>query len=254
MDELTAAAGPACAVFLSHAGNLTGNVNDIARISSLVHRQGGLFVVDAAQSAGEIPIDVREMGIDVLCFTGHKAMMGPQGTGGIYVRPGLDIVPFKVGGSGVHSYDRHQPPLMPTLLEAGTLNGHGLAGLCAAAAFLLDTGVENIHEKVSSLAGGFARQVRDIPGIRLYGDYDAPLRAPLVTLNIGDMDSSLVSDILWDRYEICTRAGAHCAPLMHKALGTQDQGAVRFSFSWFNTDEEAAAAAAAVREIVRENL
>ena len=213
-----------------------------------------LFVVDAAQSAGEIPIDVREMGIDVLCFTGHKAMMGPQGTGGIYVRPGLDIVPFKVGGSGVHSYDRHQPPLMPTLLEAGTLNGHGLAGLCAAAAFLLDTGVENIHEKVSSLAGGFARQVRDIPGIRLYGDYDAPLRAPLVTLNIGDMDSSLVSDILWDRYEICTRAGAHCAPLMHKALGTQDQGAVRFSFSWFNTDEEAAAAAAAVREIVRENL
>lgn len=239
-------------VILGHVSNLTGNVIDLKEASRIVHRFDGILVADAAQSAGEIPIDVTQMGIDVLCFTGHKALFGPQGTGGIYVREGLKIPPLKVGGSGVQSYNRRHPSQMPAALEAGTQNAHGLAGLNAAVSFLLDTGVERIHEKTSGLAALFAEGVRSIPGITLYGDYDAPLRAPIVTLNIGSMDAGQVSDILWEDYEICTRAGAHCAPLMHKALGTAGRGAVRFSFSWFNTEEEVRTAVRAVREIARD--
>jgi len=239
-------------VVLAQASNLTGNTIDLRLFSGIVHRHGGIFVADAAQSAGEIPIDVQDMGVDVLCFTGHKALLGPQGTGGIYVREGLELPAFKSGGSGVASYDRHQPPQMPTVLEAGTLNGHGLAGLNAAVSFLLETGVENIYRKDHRLAQMFADKLRNIPGIKLYGDLVAQLRAPIVTLNIAGLGSGEVSDLLWEEHGICTRSGAHCAPLMHKSLGTAEQGAVRFSFSYFNTEEEVSAAAEAVRKIAED--
>lgn len=130
------------AVVCTHASNLTGNMLDIARIAKLVHQNGALMIVDASQSAGCIPIDMQAMGIDVLCFTGHKGLMGPQGTGGLCIMSGVDIRPFKVGGSGVQSYSKTQPEEYPTRLEAGTLNGHGIAGLNAAVRFILDTGVE----------------------------------------------------------------------------------------------------------------
>ena len=124
------------AVVCTHASNLTGNVLDIARIGEMARRRGAILIVDASQTAGALPIDMEAMGIDVLCFTGHKGLMGPQGTGGLCVRPGVEIEPWKVGGSGVHSYDRRQPREYPTRLEAGTLNGHGIAGLSAALDFL----------------------------------------------------------------------------------------------------------------------
>ncbi|WP_432620101.1 aminotransferase class V-fold PLP-dependent enzyme, partial [Butyricicoccus sp.] len=234
------------------ASNVTGNVVPIEKIAAIAHRAGALLIVDAAQTAGGIPIDVQTMGVDVLCFTGHKSLLGPQGTGGIYVREGLSVPSLLVGGSGVHSFDKHQPTDMPTALEAGTANGHGIAGLEAAVDFLLEIGVETIHAREDALMRRFIAGVREIPLVKLYGDMDAPLRAPIVTLNLGTADAAVVSDALWEDDEICVRAGAHCAPLMHQHLGTVEQGAVRFSFSYWNTEAEIDRAIRAVRNIAAE--
>ena len=237
------------AVVCTHCSNLTGNVMDLARISDIAHRHGALLLVDASQTAGTVPIHMEALGVDVLCFTGHKGLMGPQGTGGLCIRPGVEIAPWKVGGSGVHSYDRHHPMEYPTRLEAGTLNSHGIAGLSAALDVILERGVEDIQRAEHALMQRFYEGVRDIPGVTVYGDFSVPERCAIVALNIRDYDSSAVSDELTVTYGIATRPGAHCAPRMHKALGTTEQGAVRFSFSFYNTEQEVDAAIAAVRAI-----
>ena len=237
------------AIVLTHASNLSGNVTDLAFVSNFAKKHGLLLIVDASQTAGSLPINVVKMGIDILCFTGHKGLFGPQGTGGLYVREGLTLSPLKSGGSGIHSFDRQHPTDMPTALEAGTLNGHGIAGLNAGLDYILSTGVKNIHAKEISLSRRFVNGISDISDLKLYGDIDAPLRTPIISLNIGNMSSASVSDILWEDYEICVRAGAHCAPLMHKTFGTEKQGAVRFSFSCFNTEAEIDTAIRAMHEI-----
>ena len=237
------------AIICTHGSNLTGNVTDIDRIGKLCKEHGILFVLDASQTAGTIPIDVKKAGIDILCFTGHKGLFGPQGTGGLYVNTEYPIKPLKRGGSGIKTYERKHPSVYPTALEAGTLNSHGIAGLAASVSFIMETGVERIHAKEIALAERFYQGVKEVEGVRLFGDYEAKERCPIVTLNIGDLDSSMVSDELAFSYEIATRAGAHCAPLMHKALGTEKSGAVRFSFSYFNTEEEVDQAILAVKEI-----
>ena len=239
-------------VVCTHASNLTVNVLDIAHISKIAHAHGARLIVDASQTAGSIPIDMQKMGIDVLCFTGHKGLMGPQGTGGLCIQPGVEIRPLLRGGTGVHSYDKNQPQAYPTRLEAGTLNGHSIAGLDAALDFLLAQGVETIGARERSLMRRFYDGVRDIPGVTVYGDFSQEARAAIVALNIHDYDSSEVSDVLFTDYGIATRPGAHCAPRMHEALGTEKQGAVRFSFSYFNTEEEDDAAIHAVRELAAE--
>ena len=227
------------AVVCTHASNLTGNVLDLARIGAFAHAHGLLFIVDASQSAGVLPIDMEKMHIDVLCFTGHKSLMGPQGTGGLCVREGVDIRPWKVGGTGVQTYSTAQPAQMPTRLEAGTLNGHGIAGLSAGLDFIeAQGGVEAIAAHERALADRFLAGVREIPGIKLYGAFDQPTRSAIVSLNVGDIDSAEISDALMQGWGIATRPGAHCAPLMHRALGTERQGVVRFSFGYFNTTEE----------------
>ena len=242
------------AIVCTHASNLTGDAVDIARVGRFAREHGLLFILDASQTAGVLPIDLAAMGIDVVCFTGHKSLMGPQGTGGLCLREGLEIRPFTVGGTGVQSYSEAQPGEYPTRLEAGTLNGHGLAGLSAALDFLAETGIARIHAHEDALARRFYEAVRDLPGVTVYGDFSAPVRAPVVTLNIGDLDSAEISDELAERFGIATRPGAHCAPRLHRALGTEEQGAVRFSWSYFNTEEETAAAAEAVRVLAREAL
>ena len=235
-------------VVCTHASNLTGNVLDLARIGAFAHAHGLLFIVDASQSAGVLPIDMEKMHIDVLCFTGHKSLMGPQGTGGLCVREGVDIRPWKVGGTGVQTYSAAQPAQMPTRLEAGTLNGHGIAGLGASLDFLRETGIDTIHAHETALLRRFVAGAREIPGVTLYGDFDRE-RTAVAALNIGSLDSGEVSDILAEDYGIATRPGAHCAPRLHRALGTEEQGAVRFSFGWYNTEEEVDEALRAVREI-----
>ena len=237
------------AIVCTHASNLTGNVLDLRRIGRIAREHGLLLIVDASQTAGCLPIDMTEMGIDVLCFTGHKGLMGPQGTGGLCVREGVDIRPLVVGGSGVQSYSPTHPKEMPTRLEAGTLNGHGIAGLAAGVEYILSLGVETVHEKEIGLARRFYNAVRTIPGVTVYGDFSTWDRAAIVSLNIGEDDSGAISDALAEEFHIATRPGAHCAPRMHEALGTSERGAVRFSFSWFSTEEETDAAIAAVRAL-----
>ena len=238
------------AVVCTNASNLTGTVLDIERIAKTAHSHGALVIVDASQTAGCWPIDMKKMGIDVLCFTGHKGLMGPQGTGGICVKEGIEIRPFKVGGSGVQSYSRTHPAEYPTRLEAGTLNGHGIAGLGAAAKYISETGVENIHAKERSLMLRFYEGVKDIEGVTVYGDFTKDKTA-IVALNIRDYESGEVSYELSQGYGIATRPGAHCAPRMHKALGTAEVGAVRFSFSFYNTEEEIDEAVRAVAELAK---
>lgn len=237
------------AIVCTHASNLTGNLVDLARVGEIARRHGLLLVADVSQTAGCVPIDMEKMNIDVLCFTGHKGLMGPQGTGGLCLRPGVEIRPWKVGGSGVQSYRREQPPELPTRLEAGTLNSHGIAGLSAAVDFLTQIGVEAVGARENALMRRFYEGVRSVPGVTVYGDFSPGPRAAIVALNIGDVDSALAADELYETYGIVTRPGAHCAPRMHEALGTTAQGAVRFSFSWFNTEEETDQAIRAVREL-----
>ena len=227
------------AVVVTHASNVTGNAVDIARVAAIAHAAGALVIVDASQSAGTAHIDMRAMGLDVVCFTGHKGLMGPQGTGGLAVAEGIDVAPWAMGGTGVHSFDALQPLEWPTRLEAGTLNGHGIAGLSAGLDFIeAQGGVEAIAAHERALADRFLAGVREIPGIALYGAFDQPMRSAIVSLNVGDIDSAEISDALMQGWGIATRPGAHCAPLMHRALGTERQGVVRFSFGYFNTDEE----------------
>ncbi len=240
------------AIVCTHGSNLTGNLVDLRQVGHIAAERELLFIVDASQTAGVFPIDVQEMKIDVLCFTGHKGLLGPQGTGGLYVRPGLAVRPLKSGGSGVQTYSKSHPSEMPTALEAGTLNGHGIAGLGAAADYLLETGIDTVRAREQELMWRFYEGVKDIPGVIIYGDFTSRERCPIVTLNIRDYDSSEVSDELLITYNISTRSGGHCAPLAHRALGTAEQGAVRFSFSHYNTEKEVDTAIRAVKELADE--
>ena len=250
-DELARLVVPGTrAVFCTHASNVTGNVCDLRRVSGIAHDAGALLVVDASQTAGHHDIDMREMGIDVLCFTGHKGLLGPQGTGGICVADGVEVLPQLEGGTGVHSFDRRQPLDWPTRLEAGTLNVHGLAGLLAAVHFLEANGGPSVAcIREGALAKRFLEGLHDIPGVITYGDFDQPDRCAIVSLNFEGMESADVSDILMNEFGIATRPGAHCAPLMHRALGTEKQGVVRFSFGWNNTDSDVNSALDAVHAI-----
>lgn len=240
------------AIVCMHASNLTGNLFDIARIGRLAHEHGLLFIVDASQTAGVFPIDMEKDNIDVLCFTGHKSLHGPQGTGGLCVMPDVEIRPFAVGGTGVQTYSRTQPQSYPTRLEAGTLNGCGIAGLGAALSWLEETGMQTIRAHEQALTRRFYEAVRDICGVTVYGDWDTWPRAPICALNIGNLDSGEVADRLSEEFDIAVRAGAHCAPRLHEALGTTEQGAVRFSFGFFNTEQEIDAAIAAIRQIAED--
>jgi|GEM_PF-34687 len=240
------------AVVCTHGSNLTGDLMDIQRVGNFCQKHRLLFILDASQTAGVFPIDMERQHISVVCFTGHKSLMGPQGTGGLCVGAGVEIRPFAVGGTGVQSYSETQPEAYPTRLEAGTLNSHGIAGLGASLAFLKRTGWDAVRTHESVLARRFYETVRTIPGVKVYGNFAVQLRAPIVSLNIADLDSSEVADELAERFEIATRPGAHCAPRLHRALGTEDQGAVRFSWSYFNTEAETDAAAEAVRILAAE--
>lgn len=253
LEDMEAAIRPNTKMIVcTNGSNLTGNYVPLKPVGELAKKHDILFVVDASQTAGVFPIDVQDMMIDVLCFTGHKGLLGPQGTGGMYVREGLKIRPLKTGGSGVQTYSKTHPAEMPTALEAGTLNGHGIAGLHAAMSYLEETGVDHIRAREQELMWRFYEGVKNIPEITIYGDFSTKERCAIVTLNIGEYDSSEVSDALLTEYSISTRPGGHCAPLMHEALGTVEQGAVRFSFSHYNTEEEVDTAIEAVRELAKD--
>lgn len=236
-------------VAITHSSNLTGDIYDVTEMSRIAHEKGAIVIVDAAQTAGVLDVDVNKLGADVLCMTGHKSLYGPQGTGAIWVKEGIEIPAFKVGGSGMHSYDTHHPNFMPEVLEAGTHNAHGCAGLAEGVKYVLDKGTSNIKSHIDECITQFENGIKDIPDIKIYGGNEKLGRCGISAVNVGDYDSGEVADALFSNYGICTRAGAHCAPLMHEALGTAEQGIVRFSFCSFTTFEEVDVAVKALKEL-----
>lgn len=227
-------------IVCTHGSNVTGDMTDIKEIGRVAAEAGAVFVVDAAQTAGAVPIDVEEMKIDVLCFTGHKGLYGPQGTGGICVRKGIRIAPLKSGGSGIKSFDHHHPEEMPTALEAGTMNAPGIAGLAAGIRWIQSIGIGEIEKKETALFERFIRGLECIPGITIYGKkkISGGRCRNIISINIEGMGSAQVGDILQNVYGISTRTGAHCAPLMHMAIGTEKTGTVRFSWSYFTEESD----------------
>lgn len=238
-------------VVCNHASNVTGNVVDVENIGAFCREHGLYFVVDASQSAGVLEVNQQAIGATVVCFTGHKGLLGPQGTGGLCVAPGVALRPLVVGGSGVHSYEHHHPAQLPEGLEAGTHNAHGLAGLLAGVRYILEHDRETLYRQEMELAQTFIQGIRNVPGVTLYGDVDALQRTAVVSFNLGQEDAGEVADVLAEEFGICTRAGAHCAPLIHEALGTSQRGAVRVSFSHLNTLQDVAQATEAVKQLAR---
>ena len=238
-------------IFITHASNVTGTIMPVADIGRIAREHGLVFCVDAAQTAGCYPIDVKAMNIDLLAFTGHKSLFGPSGTGGLYIREGLEkrIEPLCVGGTGSRSEVEEQPDFMPDRYEAGTPNTVGIAGLQAGLDFVLSTGVSEIKHKEEGLVEMFIEGIRNVPGMILYGKTDAQKRTPVVSFNIDGMDPADVALKLDERFKIMARSGIHCAPSAHKTIGTYPKGAVRFAFSYFNTQEQVAKAIEALRKI-----
>ena len=236
---------------LTHASNLSGDVYDIERLAAICHAHAVILAVDAAQTAGALEIDLQAQGIDILVFTGHKSLYGPQGTGGLVAAESIELPAYKVGGSGTHSYSQEHPSAMPESLEAGTLNSHGIAGLDAGLTVVLKLGIPAIRAKIEALTSYFEDGLRRLDGIRVYGGQAGIDRCGIVAMNVGGLGSAEVSSRLYAEYGICTRSGSHCAPLMHKSLGTARQGIVRFSFSYYNTTEEVETALFALAEIAQ---
>lgn len=239
-------------ITVTHASNVVGTIMPISEIGSLAKNYGLEFLVDASQTAGVYEIDVDKMNISMLAFTGHKSLLGPQGTGGLYIREGLDLTPLKEGGTGSKSDSLYQPDIIPDRFESGTHNTPGIAGLCAGINFIKELGIANIRKHEQELAQYFRDGLKGIKQIKVYGTQDIYKQAPVVSINIGEIGSSEVSYILDQTFDIATRSGLHCAPIAHKTLGTLEQGTVRFSFGYFNTREEIEKTIAAIEQIVRE--
>ena len=239
-------------IVTTHISNLTGTIMPIKEIGDIAKEKGILYLVDAAQSAGVYSLDVTSMNIDMIAFPGHKGLLGPQGTGGLYIKEGLEIQETLQGGTGSMSESLLQPDMSPDRYESGTPNGPGIIGLGAGVEYIKSKGIDNIRKHEESLTKYFLEEASKINGIKLYGPCDIKKQAAVVSLNIKDYDSSEIAYILDEQYDIMVRPGLHCAPLAHKTIGTFDQGVVRFSFSPFNTMEEIEYAIKSLREIAKE--
>lgn len=228
------------AIVVTHASNVTGTLLPIDSLTRLAREREIIFILDAAQTAGCVPIDVVRTGVDILCFTGHKSLLGPQGTGGFYIRKGLEnlLSPLIRGGTGSASELEEQPDFLPDKFESGTPNAIGLAGLAAGLRFLLDAGVEQIRKKEMQLTRLFLSGAADIPGVTTYGPLDADKRTAVVSFNIQGISPSDLAFELDEQFGVLCRPGLHCAPAAHRTIGTFSRGAVRFSFGYFTTEEE----------------
>lgn len=236
----------------THVSNLTGTIMPIADIGKIARDKGIVYMVDAAQSAGVYDIDVEEMNIDLLAFPGHKGLLGPQGTGGLYIRDNIELTGLFQGGTGSASHSLDQPNIFPDKYESGTTNAPGIIGLGAGIKFIFEKGIENIRIYEEELTKHFIEEASKIDGIILYGPCNVQDQGAVVSLNIKDADSSEVSYILDEEYDIAVRPGLHCAPLAHETIGTLEQGVVRFSFGIFNTHDEIEYAIKALKEIAKE--
>jgi cysteine desulfurase / selenocysteine lyase len=238
-------------IAMLHASNVCGTIQPIAAIGRLSRRLGIPFLVDAAQSAGSIPIDVEAMQIDLLAFPGHKGLLGPQGTGGLYVSESIDLRPLKEGGTGSESLNPHQPAVYPDHLESGTLNLPGIAGLNESLRYLLRTGVAKIGKREATLTQALLAGLAQIDRVAVYGPLRGVPRAAVVSFNIEGMDSELVAAQLEERADIACRPGWHCAGLAHRTLGTDRIGTVRLSPGHSTRMAEIGTALGIVAELAR---
>ena len=239
-------------VVMTHISNVTGTVNDIAAIGDVCRRHGVTFLVDAAQSAGVRPIDVQAMKIDMLAFPGHKCLYGPQGTGGLYISPEVDLRPLLTGGTGTQSELLHQPVSRPERYESGTLNVPGLAGLARGVDFIVKTGVDAIEEKEYELTARLISGIRQYDNITIWGPQTAKNRAAVLSITIDGYEPQDISIYLDQIFDIAVRSGLHCAPYAHETLGTLDKGGtVRISPGYFTTEEEIDACIEAIGIISR---
>lgn len=243
------------AIFLTHASNVTGTVMPVSETGKMARERGLILCVDAAQTAGCYPIDVQEMNVDMLAFTGHKSLLGPSGTGGLYIRETLErsVEPICLGGTGSRSEFEEQPDFLPDRYECGTPNTTGIAGLEAGVDFILKTGLTQIKNKEDRLVKMFLEGIRDLPAITVFGKTDTVLRLPIVSFNVAGLDPAFVALKLDERFNIMSRPGLHCAPSAHKTIGTYPHGTVRFSFSYFNSEEQVVAAIYALRQLSYES-
>jgi len=240
------------AVVVMHASNVTGTIMPIGEIGKITREAGINLLVDAAQTAGYLDIDVEEMNVDLLAFTGHKNLYGPQGTGGIYIREGIGLEPLIEGGTGSKSEAAEQPGELPDKYESGTPNTPGIAGLGAGVGFITAMGLKQARQHEQALVGRFLDGLKQIKRLEMYGPDDPKRRVPVVSINIKGRESSEISFALDRVFGIACRGGLHCAPAAHKTIGTIDRGAVRFSFSVFNKSEEVDQTLKALEQITAE--
>lgn len=255
-DDIRAAFRPNTkVVVLTHASNVTGTIMPIEEIGTIIrNRKDVLLCVDAAQTAGALAIDAEKMSIDILAFTGHKSLYGPQGTGGLYIRKGLDakIEPLMRGGTGSRSEFEEQPDFMPDKYESGTPNAIGIAGLGASAAFIMEQTVEAIRAKEEKLTKRFLDHLSGLRGdVTVYGPEEARKRIAVVSFNLRDITPSDAALYFEENWGIMCRPGLHCAPAAHRTTGTFPQGTVRFSFGFFHKEKDIDLAAEAVRQILK---
>ncbi|MFO3665257.1 aminotransferase class V-fold PLP-dependent enzyme [Anaerococcus sp. ENR0831] len=239
-------------ILTNHASNLLANLNDLDKIHEISDKYNLVMIIDMAQTAGCVDVDLSKYTNSIFIFTGHKSLYGPSGTGGIIKVGDFDFSNVFAGGSGVNSFDKCHPKDFPAIFEVGTSNFLSQIAMDASLKFLLETGIKNINEKIKKLTKRFYEGIENIEGIKIYSKKPEGDFTGIVSFNLSDMDSSEFSLILDEKYEMQTRPGAHCAPLIHKHFGTENQGIVRFSFSYFNTEEEIDAAIKAVKEIAED--
>ena len=254
IDDLEKAIKPNTKLIVTtHASNVCGTLIDIKSISEIANKHNILYLIDASQTVGVYDIDLKDIKADMLAAPGHKGLLGPQGTGILYIREGLNIDILKEGGTGSRSEDLFQPDLLPDKYESGTHNTPGIVGLNEGVKFIFKEGIDKIKEHEEELCKYMLERLEEVPNIRIYGPKDANKRASVISINIGNMDSGEITFLLDSEYDIATRSGIHCAPLAHKTLGTLEQGAVRFSIGYFNTKEEIDKAITALKQIAKNN-
>ena len=240
-------------IVTTHASNVCGTLIDIKGVGEIAKKHSILYLVDASQTAGVYDINLKELNIDMLAAPGHKCLLGPQGTGILYIREGLKIDILKEGGTGSQSEDLFQPELFPDKYESGTHNTPGIAGLNEGVKFILEEGMDKIRKHEEELCKYMLEKLEEVPNICIYGPKDSEKRAAVISINIENIDSGEITFLLDSEYDIATRSGIHCSPLAHQSLGTLEQGAVRFSFGYFNTKEEIDRAIEALKEISNNN-
>ncbi len=251
-DEIDAAFKPNTkAVVITNASNLTGNIVDIKRVASIAHSHNAIIIVDSAQTAGSLKINMTDAGIDILCFTGHKGLLGIQGSGGIVLSKDFDIEPLLSGGTGIKTFDKTQPDAYPEHLEAGTLNRPGILSVYHGIKYIEEYGIDNILNEERKLNKYFNDEIKKLNKVKIYGLPDVNDRMGITSISIDGFSSGEVSDFLNSNNEIITRSGGHCAPLLHESMGTKENGLTRFSFSHFNTLDEVDIALSAIKQLIK---